>query len=71
MKKSFKRLSPELSNTLIDILGGPSKVAALCNLSRSCVSQWRKNGITDPYVRYLREKFKEESVMKEEEIRNF
>ncbi len=71
LKKSFKRLSPEVSNNLIDALGGPTKIATLCNLSRSCVSQWKKNGITDPYVRFLREKFKDEVVMKCEEIRNF
>lgn len=71
LKKSFKRLSPIVSSTLIDALGGPTKIASLCNLSRSCVSQWKKNGITDPYVRFLREKFKDEPVMKCEEIRNF
>ncbi len=71
MKRSFKRLSPSLSIEIIDALGGTSQTSRLCNLSRSAVSQWRREGITDPYVRYLREKFKKLPVMKHEEIRNF
>lgn len=71
MKRSFKRLSSELSSEIIDTLGGTTKTSRVCNLSRSAISQWRKLGIPDPYVRLLREKFKKLPVMKNEEIKNF
>jgi hypothetical protein len=32
---------------LIDVLGGTSKVAILCDTTPQAVSQWRKEGIPD------------------------
>jgi DNA-binding transcriptional regulator YdaS (Cro superfamily) len=33
------------TNEIIDILGGTTKVAKLCNVTLPSVSQWRTNGI--------------------------
>ena len=71
MKKVCKRLNPNLSSSIIDSLGGTTAVARVCNLSKPAISIWRKKGITDPYVRFLREKYKRLPVMKNEEIQNF
>ena len=71
MKKSSKRLSPSLSNDVINDLGGTTVVAGICNLSKPAISLKKKKGITDPYVRFLREKYKRLPIMKHDEIRNF
>jgi len=33
------------SSKIIDILGGPTEIAAMCNVSPQAVSQWRQGGI--------------------------
>jgi DNA-binding transcriptional regulator YdaS (Cro superfamily) len=33
------------TNKIIELLGGTTKVAKLCNISPPSVSQWRNNGI--------------------------
>ena len=71
MKKSYKRLSPSLSSSVIDALGGTTAVASICNLSKPAVSQWRQQGMTYPYVCFLREKYKRLPIMKHEEIKSF
>ena len=38
---------------IIDALGGTDKAAALCGLSKSAISQWRKRGIPDAWRMYL------------------
>ncbi len=42
------------ANTIIDRLGGTSKVAAICGRTKSAVSQWRRNGIPEAWERFLR-----------------
>ena len=39
---------------IIDSLGGTDKVAALCALGKSAVSQWRKRGIPRSWLTYLK-----------------
>jgi len=39
---------------IIDNIGGTDKVAALCSLKKSAVSQWRKRGIPRSWVLYLK-----------------
>lgn len=41
-------------NTIIDALGGTTKVAALCRTSQAAVSQWRNRGIPEYRLMYLR-----------------
>jgi hypothetical protein len=42
------------ANRVIEALGGPSKLGALLDISKSAVSQWKKNGIPKSQMRYLR-----------------
>lgn len=46
-----KDLTPD---EIIDALGGTSKVAQMCDVTDSAVSQWRVNGIPKPQLRFLR-----------------
>ena len=46
-----KELTPD---EVIDALGGTSKVAELCDVTDSAVSQWRVNGIPKYQLRFLR-----------------
>lgn len=39
---------------LIQLLGGNAKTAALCEVTRSAVSQWVKNGIPRAQLRYIK-----------------
>jgi len=41
-------------SSLIDALGGTTKVAALCEVTKGAVSQWRKNGIPRDQLKFLR-----------------
>ena len=38
-------------SAIIDLLGGTNKVARLCKVASTAVTQWRKNGI--PVERYM------------------
>lgn len=42
------------ANTIIDALGGTSKVARLCAVTTGAVSQWRDNGIPAARLMYLK-----------------
>ena len=42
------------SNEIIDRLGGTVKVAELCEVTKAAVSQWRKDGIPNARLMYLR-----------------
>jgi hypothetical protein len=44
----------EYANTVIDALGGTTKVAELCDLTTGAVSQWRTNGIPKTTLKFLR-----------------
>lgn len=44
----------EYANKVIDALGGTSEVATLCNVTTGGVSQWRKDGIPDARLMYLK-----------------
>ena len=70
-EKQSKNLSPALSNTVIDALGGTAETGRICRCSMAAVSQWRTSGIPASRVLYLRERFKNLPVMKIEEVRAF
>ncbi|WP_180295894.1 Cro/CI family transcriptional regulator [Snodgrassella alvi] len=38
----------------IDALGGVSKVAKICGITKGAVSQWRKKGIPKAQLNYLK-----------------
>lgn len=42
------------ANDIIDLLGGTSAVARLCEVSPQAISQWRASGIPKPWEKYLR-----------------
>jgi len=42
------------TNRIIAALGGPSKAGRLLGISKSAVSQWRKNGVPKTQLKYLR-----------------
>ena len=46
-----KRQHPD--STVIDLLGGTNKVAAICDIKPPSVSEWRKNGIPDGWRRFF------------------
>ena len=74
IKMKYQRTKPlnaELSKEVIANLGGTSEVALQCKVSSAAVSQWKKNGIPCAQIRFLRERFKNLPVMKNESIRNF
>ncbi|PIT26685.1 Cro/CI family transcriptional regulator [Snodgrassella alvi] len=41
-------------NEFIDALGGVTKVAKICGITRGAVSQWRQRGIPKAQLNYLR-----------------
>lgn len=41
-------------SSIIDALGGNTKVAVLCNVSSQAVSKWRREGIPEARLMYLR-----------------
>jgi len=43
-----------LANTIIDRLGGTSAVAEITDLTSGAISQWRTNGIPDPWLRLFK-----------------
>jgi hypothetical protein len=43
----------EEANRIIDALGGTAAVARLCEVNSQAVSQWRRNGIPKPWVKYF------------------
>jgi hypothetical protein len=42
------------ANDIIDLLGGTSEVAKLCEVRAPSVSEWRRNGIPPARLLYLR-----------------
>ena len=66
-----RRLDPALSERVIDALGGTSSLARICGITPSSVSEWRSEGITRPWMLYLREKFRMLPVMKDPEVASF
>lgn len=50
-KMTEENISPE---RVIEALGGPSKIAELCEISRSAVSQWKDNGIPKAQLKFLK-----------------
>ena len=65
------RLSPQISNHIIDALGGTFEVSTLCGISPAAVSQWRNKGISRGYALYLRERFKTLPIMRTEIVANY
>lgn len=45
------------ASLVIDALGGTAKVAGIFEISKPSVSNWRKNGIPKPHMRFLRASF--------------
>lgn len=54
MDTKEKQLTLAEVNRVIDDLGGTFEAASLCDTSESAVSQWRRNGIPDARLMYLR-----------------
>lgn len=50
---AHKPLDPEACR-VIDALGGTAAVAELCSVNMQAVSQWRRNGIPDARIQYLK-----------------
>lgn len=42
------------ANEVIELLGGTTKTAVLCEISPQAVSQWRENGIPKAQRKFLR-----------------
>lgn len=42
------------STRVIDAIGGTVKVARLCSVTKGAVSQWRRDGIPEARLMYLR-----------------
>jgi hypothetical protein len=48
-------------NEFIELLGGSTKVAAICgNITKSAVSQWKQKGIPKSWEYFLMEKYPKE-----------
>lgn len=47
-------MTKQLSDAVIDGIGGTCAVASLCGITSSAVSQWRTNGIPKAQLNYLR-----------------
>ncbi len=45
---------PEVASAIIDRLGGTTKTAQLCEIRPASVSEWRKNGIPQARVLFLK-----------------
>ncbi|WP_455016702.1 Cro/CI family transcriptional regulator [Kingella oralis] len=41
----------------IQVFGGVSEVAKVCGITRSAVSQWKRNGIPKAQMNFLKTKF--------------
>ena len=50
----------EKSKKIINALGGTSKVAMFCGVSKGAVSQWKTRGIPNAHLNFLNTKFKKE-----------
>jgi len=44
----------DAAKQVILLFGGTTKTAALCDISKSAVSQWMKNGIPRAQLKYLK-----------------
>ncbi|HFC8542693.1 TPA: Cro/CI family transcriptional regulator [Neisseria weaveri] len=44
----------------INLIGGVTKVAELCGITKGAVSQWKKNGIPKAQMNFLKTKFPRE-----------
>ena len=48
-------------HALLQLLGGTTKVAKMCNVDPAAVSQWRKNGIPREQLLFLAARIEKES----------
>ncbi len=65
------RLDRELSNAIIDALGGNARVAKELEISSQAVSHFRRLGLTLDRLKFLREKFRDLPVMQLAAVRDF
>ncbi|MFZ6755777.1 Cro/CI family transcriptional regulator [Undibacterium sp. Ji50W] len=42
---------------LIELLGGTTKVAEICDVTPGAVSQWKTNGVPKPWVWFFESKY--------------
>lgn len=49
-----KLLTPEETRRVIDALGGTKKVADLCGVKPPSVSEWKRKGMPNGWVHFLR-----------------
>ena len=54
----------------IQVFGGVSEVAKVCGITRSAVSQWKRNGIPKAQMNFLKTKFIEYQAIIERETEN-
>lgn len=64
-----KRLAPDVTESIIDALGGTSAVSRVCEITTAAVAQWRKSGMPRYRFLFLREKYRKNPIMARPEIR--
>jgi len=63
----YNRRMDHFDSSVIDALGGNSKVAELCNISSQAVSKWRREGIPQARRQFLELAFPEAFAKREEQ----
>lgn len=63
----YNRRMNIFDSSVIDSLGGNSKVAELCNISSQAVSKWRREGIPQARRQFLELAFPEAFAKREEQ----
>jgi len=63
----YNRRMDHFDSSVIDSLGGNSKVAELCNISSQAVSKWRREGIPQARRQFLELAFPEAFAKREEQ----
>ena len=71
LHKKPRRLGVEVSQEIIESLGGTDAVAEICGRVPSSVSDWKQKGIPRSFALFLRERYKRLPVMRNEQVRNF
>lgn len=50
------RRMDKFANNIIDLLGGTNAVARLCDIQPPSVSEWRRNGIPKPWLKFFKQR---------------
>ena len=54
MRLTLRMDTKTASSDVIDRLGGTAAVARMCDIKPPSVSEWRRNGIPKPWLKFLR-----------------